>query len=190
MRRSRKDVDVPSHAMVKDIPEVSAPFVLPLTQYLIILSLQWVISETMRIHSTSAMGLAREIPEGTNPIVIAGQTFHVGDVLSVQGYADPPFNRKRKGYAEEFVPERWEHLTARQKAAFIPSATVRVPVSAVTSLRWNCSALSPLSLACSNSSLSKRGRWRPGRASCASLLACKLDCVAASESHTFVQRMM
>lgn len=74
----------------------------------------------MRIHSTSAMGLAREIPEGTNPIVIAGQTFHAGDVLSVPSYTIHRSTEIWGKDAEEFVPERWEHLTARQKAAFIP----------------------------------------------------------------------
>ncbi|KAJ5546673.1 cytochrome P450 benzoate 4-monooxygenase [Penicillium frequentans] len=98
-----KDVDVPSHAMVKDIPY-----------------LQWVISETMRIHSTSAMGLAREIPEGTKPIVIADHTFYAGDVLSVPSYTIHRSTEIWGSDAEEFVPERWENLTARQKAAFIP----------------------------------------------------------------------
>ncbi|KAJ5609072.1 Benzoate 4-monooxygenase [Penicillium herquei] len=98
-----KDVDVPTYAMVKDIPY-----------------LQWVISETMRIHSTSAMGLAREIPEGSNPITIADQTFYPGDILSVPSYT---IHRSQEIWgkdAEEFVPGRWENVTARQKAAFIP----------------------------------------------------------------------
>lgn len=100
-----KDIDVPTHAMVKEIPY-----------------LQWVIWETMRIHSTSAMGLPREIPAGGDPVTIAGHTFMPGDVLSVPSYT---IHRSKEIWgpdAEEFVPERWspERLTPRQKAAFIP----------------------------------------------------------------------
>ncbi|KAJ5273687.1 Benzoate 4-monooxygenase [Penicillium angulare] len=100
-----KDIEVPTHSMVKDIPY-----------------LQWVIWETMRIHSTSAMGLPREIPAGADPVTIAGHVFGPGDVLSVPSYT---IHRSKTIWgpdAEQFVPERWspERLTARQKAAFIP----------------------------------------------------------------------
>lgn len=76
----------------------------------------------MRIHSTSAMGLPRLIPENADPILISGHTFMPGDVLSVPSYT---IHRSKEIWgpdAEEFVPERWdpERLTARQKAAFIP----------------------------------------------------------------------
>ncbi|BAE60506.1 unnamed protein product [Aspergillus oryzae RIB40] len=103
-----KDVDVPVHAMVKDIPY-----------------LQWVIWETMRIHSTSAMGLPREIPAGNPPVTISGHTFYPGDVVSVPTYT---IHRSKEIWgpdAEQFVPERWDpkRLTARQKAAFIPFST-------------------------------------------------------------------
>ncbi|GFF49275.1 benzoate 4-monooxygenase [Aspergillus udagawae] len=102
------DVDVPTHSMVKDIPY-----------------LQWVIWETMRIHSTSAMGLPREIPAGNPPVTISGHTFYPGDVVSVPSYT---LHRSKEIWgpdAEEFVPERWDpaRLTARQKAAFIPFST-------------------------------------------------------------------
>ncbi|RHZ73123.1 hypothetical protein CDV55_108553 [Aspergillus turcosus] len=102
------DVDVPTHSMVKDIPY-----------------LQWVIWETMRIHSTSAMGLPREIPAGNPPVTISGHTFYPGDVVSVPSYT---IHRSKEIWgpdAEEFVPERWDpaRLTTRQKAAFIPFST-------------------------------------------------------------------
>lgn len=74
----------------------------------------------MRIHSTSALGLPREIPSGADPIDIAGHTFMPGDILSVPSYT---IHRSKEIWgpdAEKFVPERWERLTARQKAAFIP----------------------------------------------------------------------
>ncbi|CAL5867132.1 uncharacterized protein PFLUO_LOCUS1344 [Penicillium psychrofluorescens] len=100
-----KDIEVPSFAMVKDIPY-----------------LQWVIWETMRIHSTSSMGLPREIPEGASPVEIAGHIFGPGDVLSVPSYTVHRSKEIWGADAEEFVPERWdpERQTARQKAAFIP----------------------------------------------------------------------
>ncbi|KAJ6186722.1 hypothetical protein N7519_008023 [Penicillium mononematosum] len=100
-----KDIEVPSHAMVKEIPY-----------------LQWVIWETMRIHSTSSMGLPREIPAGSGPVVICGHTFKAGDVLSVPSYTIHRSKEIWGADAEQFVPERWspERLTARQKAAFIP----------------------------------------------------------------------
>ncbi|PKY07215.1 putative cytochrome P450 benzoate 4-monooxygenase [Aspergillus campestris IBT 28561] len=81
------DIDVPTHAMVKDIPY-----------------LQWVIWETMRIHSTSAMA---------------------GDVVSVPSYTIHRSTEIWGPDAEQFVPDRWDpaRLTPRQKAAFIPFST-------------------------------------------------------------------
>ncbi|KAL3467297.1 cytochrome P450 [Aspergillus heterothallicus] len=103
-----KDIDVPTHAMVKEIPY-----------------LQWVIWETMRIHSTSAMGLPREIPAGNPPVEICGHIFKPGDVLSVPTYTIHHSKEIWGADADKFVPERWDpaRLTARQKAAFIPFST-------------------------------------------------------------------
>ncbi|PWY89076.1 p450-domain-containing protein [Aspergillus heteromorphus CBS 117.55] len=102
------DIDVPTHSMVKEIPY-----------------LQYIIWETMRIHSTSAMGLPREIPAGTPPINISGHTFLPGDVVSVPSYTIHRSKEIWGADAEQFVPERWDpaRLTARQKAAFIPFST-------------------------------------------------------------------
>ena len=76
----------------------------------------------MRIHSTSAMGLPREIPAHSGPVEIAGHTFGPGDVLSVPSYTIHHSKEIWGPDADDFVPERWdpERLTARQKAAFIP----------------------------------------------------------------------
>jgi cytochrome P450 len=103
-----KDIDVPTHSMVKEIPY-----------------LQWVIWETMRIHSTSAMGLPREIPPGNPPVEICGHIFYPGDVLSVPTYTIHHSKEIWGADADKFVPERWDpaRLTARQKAAFIPFST-------------------------------------------------------------------
>ncbi|KKK16622.1 benzoate 4-monooxygenase [Aspergillus rambellii] len=103
-----KDIEVPTHAMAKEIPY-----------------LQWVIWETMRIHSTSAMGLPREIPPGNPPVEICGHIFKPGDVLSVPSYTIHHSTEIWGPDADQFVPERWDpaHLTPRQKAAFIPFST-------------------------------------------------------------------
>lgn len=66
------------------------------------------------------MGLAREVPQGTPPITITGHTFYPGDVLSVPSYTVHRSKEIWGADAEEFVPERWENLTTRQKSAFIP----------------------------------------------------------------------
>jgi cytochrome P450 len=79
----------------------------------------------MRIHSTSAMGLPREIPPGNPPVEICGHIFYPGDVLSVPTYTIHHSKEIWGADADKFVPERWDpaRLTARQKAAFIPFST-------------------------------------------------------------------
>ncbi|KMU78692.1 cytochrome P450 3A31 [Coccidioides immitis RMSCC 3703] len=98
-------VDVPSFSMVRDIPY-----------------LQWVIWETMRIHSTSSLGLPREIPPNSPPVTIEGHVFHPGTILSVPAYTIHHSPEIWGPDVEEFVPTRWDpaRLTPRQKAAFIP----------------------------------------------------------------------
>lgn len=90
-------------------------------------SLDHVISETLRIHSTSSLGLPRLVPPGPG-ITISGHHFPQGTVLSVPAYtihhsaaiwnpsANPAFHPDR------FNPDRWDPdvLTERQKNAFIP----------------------------------------------------------------------
>jgi len=103
---------VPTYEQVKDLPYV-----------------QWVISETMRIHSTSSLGLPRVVPGATpenpnpKPIEILGYSFPPGTVLSVPSYTLHHSKEIWGPDADEFVPERWDEktrLTARQKEAFIP----------------------------------------------------------------------
>ncbi|KAK5091856.1 hypothetical protein LTR70_001167 [Exophiala xenobiotica] len=102
---------VPSYDAVKDLPYVQA-----------------VINETMRIHSTSSLGLPRLVPakspENPNPkpIEIAGYSFPPGTALSVPSYTIHHSKEIWGDDADDFVPERWEEsrLTARQKDAFIP----------------------------------------------------------------------
>ncbi|KIX98879.1 uncharacterized protein Z520_05340 [Fonsecaea multimorphosa CBS 102226] len=89
---------------------------------------QWVINETMRIHSTSSLGLPRltpmPTPENPNPkpVEILGYTFPPGTALSVPSYTIHHSKEIWGADADEFVPERWseKRLTPRQKEAFIP----------------------------------------------------------------------
>lgn len=82
--------------------------------------LEAVINETLRIHSTSGIGLPRQIPEGSPGVHIRGQYFPAGTVLSVPTYT---VHRSREIWgddADAFRPERWADLTPRQRNAFIP----------------------------------------------------------------------
>jgi len=94
--------DVPTYAAVKDLPYVDA-----------------VIKETMRIHSTSSLGLPRLIPPGPG-LTINGHHFPQGTVLSVPAYTIHHSKEIWGPDADTFRPERWEKVTEKQKAAFIP----------------------------------------------------------------------
>ncbi|KAH8674574.1 putative benzoate 4-monooxygenase [Tricladium varicosporioides] len=97
-----KTLDVPTFDLVKDLPY-----------------LQNVIQETMRIHSTSALGLPRVVPPGAG-VDILGHHFDPHTVLSVPSYTIHHSKEIWGENAEEFVPERWNSLTERQKTGFIP----------------------------------------------------------------------
>ncbi|KAF2013100.1 cytochrome P450 [Aaosphaeria arxii CBS 175.79] len=96
-----KDV-VPNFASVRDLPYLDA-----------------VIKETMRIHSTSSLGLPRVIPPGPG-ITLNGHHFPQGVVLSVPAYTIHHSKEIWGEDADTFRPERWEKLTEQQKGAFIP----------------------------------------------------------------------
>lgn len=95
-------VDIPTYEMVKDLPY-----------------LQNVINEALRIHSTSSLGLPRVVtaPDG---ITILGKHFPLNTVLSVPAYTVHHSKEIWGANADEFIPERWEKLSERQKNAFIP----------------------------------------------------------------------
>ncbi|CAE7000848.1 Cytochrome P450 3A3 [Pyrenophora teres f. teres] len=93
---------VPEFAQVKDLPYMDA-----------------VIKETMRIHSTSSLGLPRLIPPGPG-ITLHGHHFPPGTALSVPAYTIHHSTEIWGPDADEFRPERWETITEQQKAAFIP----------------------------------------------------------------------
>jgi len=79
-----------------------------------------VIKETLRIHSTSSMGLPREVP--APGAEVHGRHFPAGSVLSVPAYTIHHSKEIWGPDANEYKPERWtkENLTDRQKNAFIP----------------------------------------------------------------------
>ncbi|KAK5256845.1 hypothetical protein LTR16_002256, partial [Cryomyces antarcticus] len=81
--------------------------------------LDCVIKETMRIHSTSSLGLPRVVPAGPG-IDLCGHHFPQETVLSVPAYTIHHSKEIWGNDADEFRPERWENATEKQKAAFIP----------------------------------------------------------------------
>ncbi|KAH6850544.1 cytochrome P450 [Chaetomium sp. MPI-CAGE-AT-0009] len=97
------DLDVPTFDMVRDLPYLSA-----------------VVNETLRFHSTSGIGLPRQIPADSQGIHYEGHYFPPGTVLSVPTYSIHHSKEIWGPDADEFKPERWANLTTRQKNAFIP----------------------------------------------------------------------
>jgi benzoate 4-monooxygenase len=95
---------IPNYAAVKDLSYLHA-----------------VINETLRIHSTSSLGLPRIAPpEGAT---VCGEFFPGGTVLSVPAYTIHHSREIWGPDADEFRPERWFELTALQKKSFIPFST-------------------------------------------------------------------
>lgn len=84
--------DVPVFEQVKDLPYMDA-----------------VIKETMRIHSTSSLGLPRVVPPGG--IELLGRHFPADTVLSVPSYTMHHSKEIWGANADDFVPERWEKVT-------------------------------------------------------------------------------
>ena len=95
---------IPTYEMVKDLPYLNRA-----------------ITEALRIHSTSSLGLPRVVPPGLS-IDILGKSFPPGTVLSVPSYTIHHDTAIWGEDAMEFAPDRWEEgkITERQKNAFIP----------------------------------------------------------------------
>jgi benzoate 4-monooxygenase len=79
-----------------------------------------VINETLRFHSTSSLGLPRQIPAESPGVTILGHFFPGGTVLSVPSYSIHHSKEIWGPDADEIRPERWDDVTAQQKNAFIP----------------------------------------------------------------------
>ncbi|KAI5862466.1 cytochrome P450 [Durotheca rogersii] len=85
--------------------------------------LQAVINETLRVHSTSGIGLPRAVPAGTAGVTIGGRRYGPGTVLSVPTYSIHHARAIWGADADAFRPERWLGPglpTERQRAAFVP----------------------------------------------------------------------
>ncbi|KAK4096419.1 cytochrome P450 [Parathielavia hyrcaniae] len=97
-------LDVPTFDTVRDLPYLSA-----------------VVNEALRVHSTSGIGLPRQVPPDGDGLRYKGRYyFPPGTVLSVPTYSIHHSREIWGPDADEFRPERWERLTPRQKNAFIP----------------------------------------------------------------------
>lgn len=78
------------------------------------------IDEAMRLHSTSAIGLPRLVPDHSAGVELDGYYFPPGTVLSVPSYTIHHMEEIWGVDVEEFKPDRWLHLTPRQKTCFNP----------------------------------------------------------------------
>jgi benzoate 4-monooxygenase len=97
------DADVPAYEQVKNLPY-----------------LEQVINETLRHHSTSGIGLPREVPANSAGVTIRGRHYGPGTVLSVPTYTVHHDKAIWGEDADEFNPSRWENPTPEMRKAFIP----------------------------------------------------------------------
>ncbi|KAH7040239.1 benzoate 4-monooxygenase [Microdochium trichocladiopsis] len=113
LEKLRKELDAAAPSRDQIVPDFEAIRNLPY--------LEAVINETLRHHSTSGIGLPRQIPlDAKKGIEIRGHYYPPGTVLSVPTYTIHHSKEIWGPDADEFRPERWEDVTARQKNAFIP----------------------------------------------------------------------
>lgn len=98
---------IPEYASVKELPY-----------------LQRGINETLRIHSTSSLGLPRLVTPASG-VDVCGIHFPQGTVLSLPSYTIHHSTSIWGADAMDFNPDRWERdrLTDRQKNSFIPFST-------------------------------------------------------------------
>lgn len=102
-RELKHSEEVPLHDDVQELPYLQA-----------------VLSESLRFHSTSSLGLPRSVPAGG--FTLAGKFFPEGSVVSVPAYT---IHRDKSVFgadADEYNPDRWLAQGARQKfeKAFVP----------------------------------------------------------------------
>ncbi|KAJ6633705.1 Benzoate 4-monooxygenase bphA [Pseudolycoriella hygida] len=92
---------VPTYQLIKDLTYLDS-----------------VIKETMRVHSTSSLGLPRVVVG--DGLTLNDHFFPAGTVLSIPSYTIHHSKKIWGEDADDFRPERWTTLTERQKKAFIP----------------------------------------------------------------------
>ncbi|KAI1439068.1 cytochrome P450 [Xylaria sp. CBS 124048] len=112
LEKLQRELDAAAPDRSAKVPEFEAIRNLPY--------LEAVISETLRIHSTSGIGLPRQIPEGSPGVHLHGHYFPPGTVLSVPTYTIHHSKEIWGADADAFRPERWVNATTRQRNAFIP----------------------------------------------------------------------
>jgi benzoate 4-monooxygenase len=98
-----EDMEVPTYDMIKDLPYLEAVF-----------------TETLRYHSTSGIGLPRQIPYDSAGATVMGRYYPAGTILSVPTYT---IHRDKEVWgpdADQFNPDRWANATQRMKDAFNP----------------------------------------------------------------------
>lgn len=95
--------EIASYAQVRDLP-----------------FLRRCIDEAMRLHSTSALGLPRLVADTCPGVEFDGFYFPPGTVLSVPSSTIHHMAEIWGDDVEEFKPDRWLDLTARQKTCFNP----------------------------------------------------------------------
>ncbi|KAJ5595002.1 Cytochrome P450 [Penicillium hispanicum] len=78
------------------------------------------IDEGMRLHSTSAIGLPRLVADNCPGVEFDGFFFPPGTVLSVPSYTIHHMKEIWGDDVDDFKPDRWLNLTARQKTCFNP----------------------------------------------------------------------
>ncbi|KAJ5090082.1 Cytochrome P450 [Penicillium argentinense] len=96
-------LDIASYSQVRDLP-----------------FLRRCIDEGMRLHSTSAIGLPRIVADNGGGVKFDEYYFPPGTVLSVPSYTIHHMQEIWGDDVEEFKPDRWLNLTARQKMGFNP----------------------------------------------------------------------
>ncbi|KAI1329261.1 cytochrome P450 [Xylariaceae sp. FL0255] len=97
-----RDQKVPDYESIRNLPYLEAA-----------------IQEALRIHSTSGIGLPRQVPPDSPGVYLNGHFFPPGAVLSVPTYTIHHSKTIWGPDADEYRPERWLNITPRQRNAYL-----------------------------------------------------------------------